>query len=50
MLLYAKTESEIQPDSTYQMTGNKISVKTLDLNKKFSIIAKQLDDIVSLIL
>ena len=50
MLLYAKTENEIQPDSTYQMTGNKISVKTLDLNKKFSIITKQLDDIVSLIL
>lgn len=50
MLLYAKTESEIQLDATYLMTVNKISVKTLDLNKKFNIIVKQLDDIVSLIL
>ena len=46
MLLYAKTEEEIQPDNIYQMYGNQITVKTLDLNQKFDIIAKQLDDIV----
>ena len=46
MLLYAKTEEEIQPDNIYQMHGNQITVKTLDLNQKFDIIAKQLDDIV----
>ena len=46
ILLYAKTEEEIQPDNIYQMHGNQITVKTLDLNQKFDIIAKQLNDIV----
>ena len=45
MLLYAKTDEEIQPDNSYMMSGNKISVKTLDLNCKFSEIATQLDNI-----
>lgn len=45
MLLYAKTEEEIQPDNVYQMHGNKITVRTLDLNLPFSDIAEQLDDI-----
>lgn len=45
MLLYARTDEEIQPDCVYQMSGNKISVKTLDLNKNFSEIAAQLDNI-----
>ena len=40
------TEEEIQPDDIYQMHGNQITVKILDLNQKFDIIAKQLDDIV----
>jgi len=46
MLLYANTDEKIQPDNVYQMNGNQITVKTLDLNQKFDIIAKQLDDIV----
>lgn len=46
LLLYAKTEEEIQPDNVYQMHGNQISVKTLDLNQPFKDIAKQLDNIV----
>ncbi len=45
MLLYAKTDEEIFPDNVYQMSGNQISVKTLDLNLPFESIAKQLDDI-----
>lgn len=45
MLLYAKTDEEIQPDGVYQMSGNQISVKTLDLNREFSEIAAQLDEI-----
>lgn len=45
MLLYAKTDEEIQPDGSYMMSGNKISVKTLDLNCEFSEIKKQLDEI-----
>lgn len=45
MLLYAKTDEELQPDGAYQMSGNRISVKTLDLNQPFSTIRTQLDNI-----
>lgn len=47
LLLYAKTDDEIQPNNTYMMSGNKISVKTLDLNCEFSEISSQLNKIVS---
>lgn len=47
MLLYARTDEELVPDNTYSMSGNKISVKTLDLNADFPKISKQLDDIAS---
>lgn len=43
ILLYAKTDEEITPDNDYIICGNKISVKTLDLNNDFPAIAKQLD-------
>ena len=46
MLLYAATDEAIQPDNVYQMSGNQISVKTLDLNCDFSEIAAQLNTIV----
>ena len=46
MLLYARTSESIQPDSDYVMSGNKISVKTLDLNQEFGIIRNQLDNII----
>lgn len=46
MLLYAATDEAIQPNNTYQMSGNEISVKTLDLNQEFSKIAEQLNAIV----
>jgi 5-methylcytosine-specific restriction enzyme subunit McrC len=46
MLLYAKTDEEITPDQKYNMSGNKISVRTLDLNMEFDGIKKQLDEIV----
>ena len=45
MLLYAKTDEQVQPDQIYHMSGNKISVRTLDLNQDFSEIARQLDGI-----
>ena len=32
-------------DCRFVMSGNKISVKTLDLNKEFKLIAAQLDKI-----
>lgn len=46
MLLYAKTDETVYPDQKYQMSGNKISVKTLDLNRDFADIAAQLNAIV----
>lgn len=46
MLLYAKTEEEIQPGNVYQMHGNQITVRTLDLNLPFAEIAEQLNTIV----
>ncbi|MGI6042050.1 MAG: 5-methylcytosine-specific restriction endonuclease system specificity protein McrC [Candidatus Alectryocaccobium sp.] len=46
MLLYAKTDEEIQPNNVYQMSGNQITVRTLDLNKPFVEIADQLNIIV----
>lgn len=46
MLLYARTTDRIQPDSDYVMSGNKISVKTLDLNQEFILIKDFLDRIV----
>jgi len=46
MLLYAKTDEEITPNYTYNMSGNTIATRTLDLNVKFDIIKEQLDNIV----
>lgn len=46
MLLYAKTDEVLSPDVSYSMSGNKIIVKTLDLNCDFGIISQQLDAIV----
>lgn len=46
LILYARTEAQIQPDQTYQMHGNTIGVKTLDLNQPFEEIRGQLDGIV----
>ena len=45
MLLYAKTDEETYPNSEYQMSGNKITVRTLNLNCEFENIAAQLDEI-----
>lgn len=45
MLLYAKTDEDMQPDGVYQMSGNQISVRTLDLGQPFEAIRSQLDGI-----
>ena len=42
LLLYAKTDETIVPNNSYKMSGNKISVKALDLNCSFDEIEKQL--------
>ena len=46
MLLYAKTDEEVFPDNEYSMSGNRITVKTLDLDKQFDHVRSQLDEIV----
>lgn len=48
MLLYAKTEEETTPDYNYMMSGNKISVKTLDLNTEFFDMSKKLDEFIKI--
>ena len=45
MLLYARTDEVIQPDHDYMMSGNRIRVKTLDLNVPFKAISDQLNQI-----
>lgn len=47
MLMYAKTDEDIVPDNKYSMSGNKIYVRTLDLNCDFITIREQLDSIVA---
>mgnify|MGYP000854884357 CR=1 FL=1 len=47
LLLYAKTDEELSPNREYRMSGNKIAVRTLDLNQDFSAIRMQLDCIVT---
>ena len=45
MLLYAQTDEAILPNNTYWMSGNKIAVRTLNLDCDFTEIAEQLNDI-----
>lgn len=47
MLLYAKTDEKVIPDNRYRMSGNEITVRTLDLNCDFNEIAAQLNRIVA---
>ena len=46
ILLYAKTEDEPDIIGDYNMNGNKICIRTLDLNQEFEDIEKVLDEIV----
>jgi 5-methylcytosine-specific restriction enzyme subunit McrC len=48
MLLYAKTEEEVAPDMDAIFSGNRIIVKTLDLNQPFDNIKEQLGKIIDL--
>ena len=45
MLLYAQTDEAVQPNNTYWMSGNKITVRTLNLDCDFKVISGQLDQI-----
>jgi 5-methylcytosine-specific restriction enzyme subunit McrC len=49
MLLYAKTDEAVLPNNkSYKMSGNKISVNTLDLDCDFAEIASQMNKIIEL--
>ncbi len=50
ILLYAKTDEDITPDVVFNMGGNQIGARTLDLNKEFPLIASQLDKLAELFL
>ena len=45
MLLYAKTDEELYPENEYRMSGNRIEVRTLNLDGDFAMIKTQLDGI-----
>jgi len=47
MILYAKTDEDITPDSESVIGGNGIGVKTLDLSQNFARIRSQLDNVAS---
>lgn len=49
MLLYARTQEAIAPDLDARFGKNRILVRTLDLNRDFSAIEKQLKDIASIL-
>jgi 5-methylcytosine-specific restriction enzyme subunit McrC len=49
VLLYAKNDEEITPDNDYQMGGNRISVKTLDLGTGWEEIKIGLDGIAEIL-
>ena len=46
MLLYAKTDEDVYPENEYHMSGNRIEVRTLNLDGDFASIKAQLDEIV----
>ncbi len=46
-LLYAKPNEAITPDNDFVIGGNKISLKTLDLGQDWSIITRQLEELLS---
>ena len=50
MLLYAKTDEVVTPNEKYEMSGNTIYVRTLDLDLEFLEIEKQLDNIAQIIM
>ncbi|WP_394122004.1 5-methylcytosine-specific restriction endonuclease system specificity protein McrC [Planococcus donghaensis] len=48
LILYAKTDEEITPDQDYQMSGNRMVVRTLDLGAEWAEIEAELKRILSL--
>lgn len=50
MLLYAKTDEDITPDEDMVISGNCISMKTLDLARDFAGIRSQLEKVAAMLL
>lgn len=50
LLLYAGTDEAVQPNNSYQMSGNIIGVRTLDLDCDFAEIKTQLNNILEVLL
>lgn len=46
ILLYARTDEEISPDAEFDMSGNVMVIKSLDLSKQFYLIENQMNDLV----
>lgn len=46
LLLYARTDEDVYPENEYRMSGNRIEVRTLNLDCDFGLIRAQLDGIV----
>ena len=45
ILLYARTDEDVYPENEYRMSGNRIEVRTLNLDGDFAMIKTQLDGI-----
>lgn len=45
MLLYAETNADIQPDTSWRIDGSKFAVTTLDLSQDFAGIASKLENV-----
>lgn len=46
VLLYARTDEKLLPDGDYELSGNPIGVRSLDLSRDFAEIRVQLDELV----
>ena len=46
MLMYARTDERLLPDGDYRMSGNEISIRSLDLSCDFEGIRAQLDEVI----
>lgn len=46
MLMYARADEKFLPDGDYHMSGNEISIRSLDLNCEFEGIRAQLDEVI----
>lgn len=47
MLLYAATDEKVKADAEYHMSGNQISVRTIDLDCEWEQVTAQLDTVVT---